>query len=95
MNRYAERNAMDLGRSKEAPIAKGNSAGQNCPSRRFRHARNANGGVDSICRRCQAVIASSADEWSLLAEEERHLCGTTSNLMTRAPEIHQAKGNMT
>lgn len=92
MNRKADRNGMDLGRSRQAPVAEGNSAYPNYSDRRFRHARNANGGIDSICRRCQMVIATSADEWSLLADEERHLCGTRSNLMTRASEIHEQKG---
>lgn len=40
----------------------------------YRHARNSHGGIDSICQRCEVVIASSADEWSLLACEERHIC---------------------
>jgi len=62
------------------------------PDRRFRHARNANGNIDSICRRCQKVIASSADEWSLLADEEQHLCGTQTDLRTRATVIHQRRG---
>jgi hypothetical protein len=42
--------------------------------RLYRHALNSHGGIDSICQRCEVVIASSADEWSLLACEERHIC---------------------
>lgn len=51
--------------------------------RRFRHAFNGNGGIDSICRRCRNVIASSADEWSLLACEEQHVCGIQSSAKKR------------
>lgn len=92
MNRNANQNAMDLGRSRQAPVVEGNSAHANYPYRRFCHARNANGGVDSVCRRCQAVIASSVDEGSLLADEERHVCETRSNPMARAPEVLRQKG---
>jgi hypothetical protein len=92
MNRSADRNAMDLGQSSQAPAADGDSAHPNYPDRRFRHARNANGGVDSVCGRCQAVIASSADEWSLLAHEARHVCGSPGNPMAGASEIHKQRG---
>jgi len=51
-------------------------------ARRYRHARNGNGGIDSICLRCHVVIASSADEWSLLDREELHVCGTQGNPAT-------------
>lgn len=50
-------------------------------ARPYFHVRNANGGIDSFCQRCQAVIASSTDEWSLLACEERHVCVSQDNPM--------------
>lgn len=42
--------------------------------RQYKHARNANGAIDSLCLKCRAVIASMNDEWSLLDFEQRHIC---------------------
>lgn len=44
--------------------------------RPFKHRINPMGGVDSICLRCNALVASSKDEWSLLQSEAVHLCKT-------------------
>jgi hypothetical protein len=42
--------------------------------RQYKHARNAHGGIDSLCLKCRAIIASMNDEWSLLDCEQRHIC---------------------
>lgn len=89
VDRGRGRNTQDSGWS-EAGAAAQSSLGE--PSRQFRHARNANGGVDSICQKCQAVIASSTDEWSLLAHEARHVCRSPGNPMAGDSEIHKQKG---
>jgi hypothetical protein len=49
--------------------------------RPFRHEINPTGGVDSICQRCNALIDSSKDEWSLLQSEAVHLCVPLQNVM--------------
>jgi hypothetical protein len=60
----------------------GERTGQwNDQNRLYRHARNAHGGVDSICLRCPRVVASADDEWLLLDDERRHAC-------SRQPEIY-------
>lgn len=67
------------GRNAVVLSSSGNEAPTGDRDRRFRHAINGNGGIDSICRRCRNVIASSADEWSLLACEEQHVCGAQNH----------------
>jgi hypothetical protein len=47
--------------------------------RNYRHSRNADGGINSICTRCGILIASSHDEWNLLADEHQHTCKTGEN----------------
>lgn len=49
--------------------------------RPFRHEINPAGGVDSICQRCNALVDSSKDEWSLLQSEAVHLCIPLQNVM--------------
>lgn len=72
-------NSPDYRRSNAVPSGTGGEASTGDHHRRFRHAINGHGGIDSICRRCRNVIASSADEWSLLASEERHVCGAQNH----------------
>lgn len=48
--------------------------GTGMPARRYRHVRNAVGGVDSLCLKCGSIIASVNNEWSLLDYEQRHIC---------------------
>ena len=49
--------------------------------RPFRHEINPTGGVDSICQRCNALVDSSKDEWSLLQSEAIHLCIPLRNML--------------
>jgi hypothetical protein len=46
----------------------------NRTDRQFRHCRNTNGGIESICTRCGALLAWTDDEWLLLDHEHRHVC---------------------
>lgn len=43
--------------------------------RRFKHAINPWGGIDSVCMQCGELIACLQDEWCLLSCEEHHICG--------------------
>lgn len=45
-----------------------------CRNRQYRHARNVHGGIDSICLRCERIVASVDDEWLLLDYEKCHVC---------------------
>ena len=45
------------------------------PVRQYRHVLNGDGGIDSLCLRCQSLVASAADEWLLLQHEREHICG--------------------
>lgn len=74
-------NSPDYRRSYTVLSGTGSEASTGDHDRRFRHAINGNGGIDSICRRCRNVIASSADEWSLLTCEERHVCDTQNSAL--------------
>jgi hypothetical protein len=42
--------------------------------RQYKHLINPAGGLDSVCTRCSMVIASGANEWSLLESEQQHVC---------------------
>ncbi len=52
---------------------------EEAPVRNYRHSRNADGGLDSICMRCGILVASADDEWSLLTDEHQHVCKTGEN----------------
>ena len=42
--------------------------------RQFKHSRNADGSLNSICLRCMLPVASADDELKLLEFEDRHVC---------------------
>lgn len=50
------------------------SSGRMLSVRQYKHSMNPNGGIDSRCLRCRAVVASANDEWLLLDCEQRHVC---------------------
>jgi len=78
MNQSPYSGADEASRSKPGSAAL-SGANPACLSRLYRHALNSDGGIDSICQRCEVVIASCADEWSLLSCEERHICVLRGN----------------
>jgi hypothetical protein len=44
------------------------------PVRQYKHSRNADEGVDSLCLNCGTIVASTDNEWSLLDFERGHVC---------------------
>jgi hypothetical protein len=69
---HTERRIEDSFASRARPSEKIYAIDQS--TRQFKHSLNGNSGIDSQCLRCQAVIASSDCEWSLLEYEWRHVC---------------------
>jgi len=48
--------------------------GAEIPARQYKHSRNEDDGVDSLCLKCRTVIACTDNEWSLLDCERGHVC---------------------
>jgi len=72
--------SMAIGKGKSAEVGSPASLGAPRPGeqllcpRQFRHGWSDSGGLNSICMKCRVVIATSRDEWSLLACERLHVC---------------------
>lgn len=74
-NRQGVMRLADERRYQCPPKGDGKRAGQwDDQNRQYRHARNAHGGVDSFCLRCERAVASADDEWLLLDYEKHHVC---------------------
>jgi hypothetical protein len=61
----------------------------NCrmPIRQYRHVRNTDHGIHSLCLWCETVVASVDDEWSLLDHEQRHVCRSNSPFRISSPGL--------
>src|SRR6266850_2593507 len=78
-------NTMSRHRKRETSSQIKNAASLNRPAsgfpyvsaptiRQFKHSRNVDGRLNSLCLRCRLLVGSADNEWTLLEFEDRHVC---------------------